>query len=94
MRDRVTPLTDGGGAQADERVVVDAQLGAGHEVLVAADPGDLPAVDVVRHHLAVEVDAQGAVDGDEGVVAGDDRRVVDHLRPARTPPRWLPSSQR
>ena len=66
-------------AQADERVVVEAHLGAGHEVLVATDPRDLPAVDVVRHHLAVEVDAERAVDRDEGVVLGDDGRVVDHL---------------
>ena len=60
-------------------MVVQAELGAGHEVLVPAHARDLAAVDVVGHHLAVEVDAEGSVDGDEGVVPGDDRGVVDHL---------------
>ena len=51
----------------------------GHEVLVAPDARDLPAVDGVGHHLAVEVDREGAVDGDEVGVARDDRRVVDRV---------------
>ena len=69
----------GGGTQADERVVVEAHLGTGDEVFVAADPRDLPPFDVVRHDLTVKVDAEGAVDRDEGVVLGDHRRIVDHL---------------
>ena len=56
-------------AQADERMCVEVQLGPGHEVLVPADARDLPAVDAVGHHLAVEIDREGAVDGDEVGVA-------------------------
>src|SRR5664280_1099189 len=64
-------------AQADQRVVVEAHLGAGHEVLVATDTGDLLAVDVIGHHLPVQIDAQPAVDRHQGVVLGDLRGVVD-----------------
>ena len=56
MRERTAPPTVTVDVQADERVGVDVQIGARHEVLVAADTGDLLAVDVVGHDLPVEVD--------------------------------------
>ena len=60
-------------------MVVGPEGGGRHEILVPADPGDLATVDAVRHHLAVEVEAQRAVDGDQLLVVGDQVRVVDHL---------------
>ena len=69
MRETTSPSAHGRRAQADQRVGVEMQLGAGHEVLVSADAGDLAAVDAVGHHLAVEVDGECAVDGDEVGVA-------------------------
>ena len=58
---------------------VEVQLRSGHEVLVAADARDLPAVDGVGHHLAVEIDREGTVDRHEVGVPGDDRGVVDRV---------------
>ena len=56
MRDTTSPSCTRRRVEADERVRVEVQLGRGHEVLVAAHARDLLAVDVVGHHLAVEVD--------------------------------------
>ena len=42
---------------------VQVQLGPGHEVFVPTNTRDLPSLDAVRHHLAVEVHRQGTVDG-------------------------------
>ena len=58
---------------------VEVELGPGHEVLVPTDARDLPAVDAVGHHLAVEIDREGTVDGDEVGVPRNDRRVIHHV---------------
>jgi hypothetical protein len=72
-------LTLNRGTQADERVGVEVQLRFGHGVLVAADTRNLPPVDAVGHHLAVEIDREGTVDRHEVGVLRDDRGVVDRV---------------
>ena len=63
MRDTVHAADIDRRAEADEGVGVRVQFGAGHEILVASDSGDLTPVDRVGHHLAVQVDRERPIDG-------------------------------
>ena len=72
-------LVDPGRTEADERVRIEVELCGRDEILVSADTRDLLAADVVRHHLAVEINRQRTIDGDQVGVPGDDRGVVHRL---------------
>src|SRR5262245_4701203 len=58
--------------QTDQRATALGERGARHEVLVPADPGILPAADIVSDDLPVEIHGQRAVDRHDGAVARDD----------------------
>ena len=60
-----------GRGQAEQRAVLERERRAGDEVLVAADPRVLAAVDRVGDHLAVDVDRDRGVDRHHHPVAAD-----------------------
>ena len=78
IRDRDAAHLDGRG-EAEQRLRLKRQRRPGHEVLVAADPGVLSAVDRVGDHLSLDVDCHRAADRDHLAVARDHVGRVDDL---------------
>ena len=69
-------FVDAGGGQADEGLAALAHRRAGEEVHLPAGAGDVPEAGALAAYLAVEVDGDAAVQGDEIIHARNHLRVV------------------